>query len=561
MKLYNPEIIEIITADAFVTNGGSDLQVVLGDGSLGLYDPNAITSTGLEAIDEGNGVGWRLVDRDPTYYGNIGIGAIDFGVNSIINSTLGALGQNSFVHGLNNAATGIRAIALGSNMILPGNGAFGVGDNNNNDSELGTHLGIALQSQGSIGVTVIGTANEEFSLPDTANDPTHPLFIIGNGTITKTDKWEADVRSNALQVLKSGEITAPSMTTTIIDAETSGKVLLTREYGAANYGASGLESLDEGNGVGWRIIGRDSANYGNIGSNAIDFSGASSPSGTLGATESSAFAQGLDVTSSGWGSFVQGYDCIASDQLSFSQGYSVTNHGFQSFASGYLLDFDGTVAYSVMFGSENTARGYNTVTTGYDNQNLGHSSGTNSSAVFGSHNFSLLSLGGIMAGTGLHGDSASTAIFGKANKTYTGSNGLPNQAIDPILIVGNGTISNSGVASVRSDAFRILTNGTITGDSLTTSLIDAEPTGKVLTTREWVEDTIAGGGPEVDKHFEYDQGIPSALWTITHNLGKFPSTTIVTTSGDEVEGAVKHINNTQLTITYSSSFAGKAYLN
>ena len=64
-----------------------------------------------------------------------------------------------------------------------------------------------------------------------------------------------------------------------------------------------------------------------------------------------------------------------------------------------------------------------------------------------------------------------------------------------------------------------------------------------------------------DIHYEHDQPIASATWNINHNLGKFPSVTIVDTSGDEVEGAVNHVNNNNITITFSASFAGKAYLN
>ena len=66
---------------------------------------------------------------------------------------------------------------------------------------------------------------------------------------------------------------------------------------------------------------------------------------------------------------------------------------------------------------------------------------------------------------------------------------------------------------------------------------------------------------ETTAHYAHDQVIASASWAVVHNLGKFPSLSIVDTGGNEVEGEVQHIDNNNLIITFSSSFAGKAYLN
>lgn len=59
----------------------------------------------------------------------------------------------------------------------------------------------------------------------------------------------------------------------------------------------------------------------------------------------------------------------------------------------------------------------------------------------------------------------------------------------------------------------------------------------------------------------HDQQSASATWTITHNMGKNPSVTIVDTANDEVEGSVKHNSINQITITFSAAVSGKAYLN
>lgn len=62
-------------------------------------------------------------------------------------------------------------------------------------------------------------------------------------------------------------------------------------------------------------------------------------------------------------------------------------------------------------------------------------------------------------------------------------------------------------------------------------------------------------------NYVHDQQAALATWVITHNMGKYPSVTIVDTAGDEVEGAVRQNSINQLTITFSAAVSGKAYLN
>ena len=61
--------------------------------------------------------------------------------------------------------------------------------------------------------------------------------------------------------------------------------------------------------------------------------------------------------------------------------------------------------------------------------------------------------------------------------------------------------------------------------------------------------------------YTHDQQTASSTWVINHNMGKYPSVTIIDTAGDEVEGEVKHDSQNKITINFSSAFSGKAYLN
>lgn len=57
------------------------------------------------------------------------------------------------------------------------------------------------------------------------------------------------------------------------------------------------------------------------------------------------------------------------------------------------------------------------------------------------------------------------------------------------------------------------------------------------------------------------QDAPLSVWTITHNLGKFPSVTVVDSGNSTVIGDVDYVNSNILKITFASAFSGCAYLN
>lgn len=64
-----------------------------------------------------------------------------------------------------------------------------------------------------------------------------------------------------------------------------------------------------------------------------------------------------------------------------------------------------------------------------------------------------------------------------------------------------------------------------------------------------------------DRYFHHQQITPSTVWTINHNMGKYPSVTVIDSAGSVVEGAVEHINEYTLKIYFSAAFGGDAYLN
>lgn len=68
-------------------------------------------------------------------------------------------------------------------------------------------------------------------------------------------------------------------------------------------------------------------------------------------------------------------------------------------------------------------------------------------------------------------------------------------------------------------------------------------------------------GSLTDKHYRHKQINPSKVWTITHNLDKYPSVTVVDTGFTVVYGSIEFLTKNELTITFTDAFSGEVYLN
>lgn len=64
-----------------------------------------------------------------------------------------------------------------------------------------------------------------------------------------------------------------------------------------------------------------------------------------------------------------------------------------------------------------------------------------------------------------------------------------------------------------------------------------------------------------DRNVLYTQTIASDTWTIDHNMGKFPSITVIDSGGNKVIGEEEHVDNNQVILKFNGAFTGKATLN
>lgn len=106
-------------------------------------------------------------------------------------------------------------------------------------------------------------------------------------------------------------------------------------------------------------------------------------------------------------------------------------------------------------------------------------------------------------------------------------------------------------------------------ESINTAVVFAESDSSVVFSDSSESFVVLIEGPQGpsgtpgtgDLSYTHNQSSPSATWTITHNLGKYPSVTIVDSAGTQLLGQVVHDSINQVTATFTTAFSGKAYLN
>lgn len=59
----------------------------------------------------------------------------------------------------------------------------------------------------------------------------------------------------------------------------------------------------------------------------------------------------------------------------------------------------------------------------------------------------------------------------------------------------------------------------------------------------------------------FKQNVATKVWTIQHNMSKYPSVIVVDSAGSQVFGDVVYLDINSLQITFTSEFGGKVYLN
>lgn len=71
-------------------------------------------------------------------------------------------------------------------------------------------------------------------------------------------------------------------------------------------------------------------------------------------------------------------------------------------------------------------------------------------------------------------------------------------------------------------------------------------------------EVVAGSG---DISYTHSQIEPVSTWTITHNLGKYPSVNVTDSAGTVVTGDIFYQSTNVVIVDFDAPFGGKAHLN
>jgi hypothetical protein len=88
----------------------------------------------------------------------------------------------------------------------------------------------------------------------------------------------------------------------------------------------------------------------------------------------------------------------------------------------------------------------------------------------------------------------------------------------------------------------------------------AGPTGPAGPTGSQGPQGPQGTPGSAPQSYIFDQAVPASTWVITHNLGYPPNVTVVDSALTTIEGSITYDSNNQITLSFTTSFAGKAYL-
>lgn len=115
-----------------------------------------------------------------------------------------------------------------------------------------------------------------------------------------------------------------------------------------------------------------------------------------------------------------------------------------------------------------------------------------------------------------------------------------------------GTVNINGVNVNPSGPIQPIENGFI-GDTPapTVSTAVVGPQGPPGPTGPAGPPGPAGGGT-----FDYEQMSAATVWTVNHDLGRYPAVTVTDYSGNVVYGDVEYINTNTVTITFSAAEGG-----
>lgn len=450
-----------IDSSGNIVSGATDLTVTAMTFNQSTYDLTIIKNNGS------------------TYTSNLGILASDMkvtggtynpanGVATFVNNSGGTFNVSGFITGFTDTYTtsGVynqtNGVATFTNNL---GGSFNVSGFNTGTTNTDTYVTGGTYNSSNGVATFTNNLGNDFTLNGFSTGETASLTY-----------WSADTGTNAIVTINSGNI-ANGYTSIAMGGNTTASGNYSHAEGYDSI-ASGTTSHAEGygtqaNGYASHSEGQNTTANGSE-SHAEGF-------GTL-ANGVDSHAQGYVTTASGSHSHAEGGSTVASGNYSHAGGQNTIVGGDASFGHGYGHSVSGD--YATAFGDTNNVTAYGASAMGMfinNNSLFGFSTGINLNSS--GYMTTLMGVGHVVTGL-------TTTVVGQAanliNNSVADHNAFP---LKEMFVVGNGTIQNNDAdynVTSRSDAFIVRYNGVATLPSVTNTLINTEPTGKALITREYL---------------------------------------------------------------------------
>ena len=254
---------------------------------------------------------------------------------------------------------------------------------------------------------------------------------------------------------------------------------------------SGLEAINEGGNDGFRIIGRNAANFGNIGQDSVDFGTSTGASTTVGPTGNRSVNFGVDNENPYHETLMIGAEIIGASTNGYSSANIIVSDNV-GVNPTYLYN---NLYNNAIIGTENTI--------GTAGANL-NTSVIYNSIVAGWNCEMYAGKDSAMFGQGLIGGAASCTIVGQGNVDETLTDATQQTstttAANPRFIVGNGVWNSDSDTGTRSNAFVVMSDGTVTAPSQTPALITAAGDYALLT-KEYADLNFITGSVFQDDEF------------------------------------------------------------
>jgi hypothetical protein len=270
---------------------------------------------------------------------------------------------------------------------------------------------------------------------------TYGIQLNSAGQAVVNVPWESstggvELFSDTVQSVEANAVTATEGRTYGAQLNSAGQVVVNVPWTSGGDFVAITENDKTGYGTSYRAA--NPANYGNIGTQAVDLSYCNSSSTTRGATGDYSRAMGDHCTSSGHYSTAMGLLCSSSGQGSTAMGTSCTSSGQRSTAMG---------SSCTSSGFSSTAMGANCTSSGHYSTTIGSYANTNniqSKLAIGASTTTLgrFQTGIITLGSSTNNATTNTMVSDQSTSTTTTNQLiLPNNAAQAFrgLVVADGT--------------------------------------------------------------------------------------------------------------------------